>query len=986
MLKPLIACGLAIAILLPGRAAAQEQKGSIEGVVRDSSGAALPGVAVEARNLGVGGVQTGVTDGDGAYRFPSLAPGRYQLVAALQGFTTAESPEVRLELGQILRVDLALGVAGVSETVTVRNEAPLIDVKQNAAGAVVPREIIERIPKGRSFENLVTSAPGITDETMTRSRGIQIDGASGADNRFVVDGVDTTNILVGTSARSVAPDFVEEVQAKASGYNAEYRAAIGGVVSAVTRSGSNVWHGSAGFYTSTDKFEGTQRPTLRLNPLNNSLAEYITPRSDDFNSWDIVGDLGGPILRNRMWFYAGYNPTWTTTTRTVVFRSNGQQSTFERKPIDHTEYYNVTGQATPNLRIKGAGSNRRIRGGLVLPAIEADGSSLANPALFPSPTRLDEFNDLYSGSADWVIGPRTFANFTTSYLTYGQEQVGTFSDLPRHLFLTTNNGLADVPPALRQPSQYADNPASTRTVRNNQNRFNFNADFTRYGTWRGEHTLKAGVQFERQRDNVLSGAQAETIELFWDSSYATNDGRRVRGTYGYYNVTRLFTLGDIRADNLGFFVQDAWTLQRRLTLNLGLRTEREDVPSYRPENPGVHFSFGDKLAPRVGFAWDVKGTGALKVYGSWGVFYDLMKMTMGRVMFGADRWVNYYYTLDTVDWPSISCGYPPSGCPGTFIQSFDFRPVANNPSLDVVDPNLAPIRSQEFTLGSDREMSRTMSLGVRYAYKRIDKAIEAVCALVPEGELCGVNNPGFGEAQYPLGRDLPAQPVAERNYHGLEVRLRKRYADRWSADVSYLLSRLSGNWSGIASTDEAVSSLQPNSGRAFDLLYYSFDAQGRPSNGLLATDRPHQFKGQFTYDFPWGTMLGVNQLLQSGVPLSTVINQKNIGFFPYGRGDLGRTPVYAQTDFYLQQSFRIGGQEVRAGANVINLFNQDTATALFVRPYRDGFNLPDAQFFGGFDPAAVQRTTPGIRLDPRYQMASTFQGRRALRLDVKLTF
>ena len=122
-----------------------------------------------------------------------------------------------------------------------------------------------------------------------------------------------------------------------------------------------------------------------------------------------------------------------------------------------------------------------------------------------------------------------------------------------------------------------------------------------------------------------------------------------------------------------------------------------------------------------------------------------------------------------------------------------------------------------------------MSLGVRYAHKWIDYAIEAVCNFTPSGEEdCGVNNPGYGSelGTYPLGRNNPAQPPAVRDYDGIEVRLRKRLANRWSADVSYLYSYLRGNWSGIASSDEAVGSLQPNSGRSFNLLYYSYDTQG----------------------------------------------------------------------------------------------------------------------------------------------------------------
>jgi len=215
-------------------AAAQEQRGSIEGIVRDGSGAVLPGATIEARSPSMAGVQTTVTDDKGGYRFPALPPGRYEISATLQGFQPAKQSDVRLELGQVLKIDLALAV-GLSENIKVSAESPLIDVKQNTAGANVQSEIIERIPKGRDFAAVVTSAPGITSEA--RNRGIQIDGASGADNRFMIDGVDTTNLLNGTSGKTLPVDFVDTVQAKASGYAAEYRASLGGVISAISKSG-----------------------------------------------------------------------------------------------------------------------------------------------------------------------------------------------------------------------------------------------------------------------------------------------------------------------------------------------------------------------------------------------------------------------------------------------------------------------------------------------------------------------------------------------------------------------------------------------------------------------------------------------------------------------------------------------------------------------------------------------------------------------------
>src|SRR5262249_30177849 len=151
-----------------------------------------------------------------------------EVTAKLQGFNSAKSSNIRLELGQVLKVDLALAIGGVAENVQVTAESPLIDVKQNAAGTSIKSDVIDRVPKGRDYTSLVTVAPGIDNES--RNRGLQIDGASGADNRYFIDGVDQTDLRQGLSltingtGKAVANDFVQEVQVKASGYNAEYRA------------------------------------------------------------------------------------------------------------------------------------------------------------------------------------------------------------------------------------------------------------------------------------------------------------------------------------------------------------------------------------------------------------------------------------------------------------------------------------------------------------------------------------------------------------------------------------------------------------------------------------------------------------------------------------------------------------------------------------------------------------------------------------------
>ena len=236
---------LALLVLVAPIASAQETRGSIEGVVKDSSGAVLPGATVEAR-AATGGIVSAVSDTLGTYRFPSLTPGRYTVVANLTGFQPSKVEDVRLDLGQILKVNFALQIGGVSEAVQVTAESPLIDVKQNAASVSIQKDVIDLIPKGRDFTSAVTTAPGTNQES--RGGGLNIDGSSGSENRFIVDGQDTTNVRNGTSGSGILLDFVQEVQVKSSGYNAEFRAATGGVISAISRSGTNAFHGEIGSY------------------------------------------------------------------------------------------------------------------------------------------------------------------------------------------------------------------------------------------------------------------------------------------------------------------------------------------------------------------------------------------------------------------------------------------------------------------------------------------------------------------------------------------------------------------------------------------------------------------------------------------------------------------------------------------------------------------------------------------------------------------
>ncbi len=308
------------------------------------------------------------------------------------------------------------------------------------------------------------------------------------------------------------------------------------------------------------------------------------------------------------------------------------------------------------------------------------------------------------------------------------------------------------------------------------------------------------------------------------------------------------TLGEVNVNNLGLFFQDAWTVNNKLTLNLGIRTEREDVPSYRENLNGIEFSFADKLAPRAGFAYDVAGDGKWKIYGSWGVFYDTMKLELPRGAFGGDVWDEEYYTLDTLDWNLILATGADGLKPGRFLEVVDFRIPSNDPSCPecgAIDPDLKPFKQQEFVAGIDHEISPRVAVSARYVHKQVDRAIEDVGVIVPGvGEVFFIANPGEGTATTINADDCPTcpgLPEIRRDYDALELKLNKRFSDNWQFLGSYTFARLDGNYPGLASSDE-IARVSPNVTRLFDGLVMAFDQNGQPVYGGLNTERPHQIK------------------------------------------------------------------------------------------------------------------------------------------------
>jgi hypothetical protein len=1014
-----LAALVAVALFVALPVVAQEQRGAIQGVVKDAQGGALVGATVVAKMASAletraervygPGIDT-TTDATGTYRFPALTPGRYEVTATLSGFAPAKVQNIDLRLGQQLNINLTLSPGGLAETVQVVAESPLIAITQSARSTSIRDEAIEKMPKGRDFSSLVAQAPGANIET-AKLGGISIDGSSGGENRFIIDGAEVTDLRTGASrggtdagnaGKRFVTDFVDEVQVKSSGYTAEYGGATGGVINVLTKSGSNTFRGDAYMYYSGDVLDGGYRPSLRLKPTNSDQAEYVTYPEDSYNRYEPGFSLSGPISKDKVWFFVGYNPSFRPYERTAAF-NDGSVGTKKSSLTDHYVAANVTAQFNPQLRARASFnmSNRKQTGNLQSQSAPGDPTGPSNPAAnYDINTLLPNYST--GVTFDYTPSNKVFMSLRGSYYQSNLYNEGVY-DGTRYLFISSNVGQAGVPPQYQQITNYSNVPTNTSSTRDYEKRLNVQYDTTFFFTGAGQHQLKLGIQYDRIGNDVLSGETGNLIRLYWNRTYAGQ-----RGTYGYYRVRfngvlpdqGFITQGNIYENNFGLFIQDSWTISNRFTLNLGLRSETESVPSYTTgedvlKNP-IKFGFGDKLAPRAGFAWDVQGDGKTKVYGSWGIFYDIMKLELPRGSWGGDKWLENWYTLDTYQWDTLDVSGCPPACPGTQLAGpVDYRHPSAFEGEGGVDPNLKPMKLQEAVAGVERELAPTLSVSARYVHKQLDRAIEDVGVLDEQGnEVYTIANPGFGlRASFvPDGGTTPiTYPKAKRKYDSVEFALNKRMANRWSGRVSYLWSRLYGNYSGLSQSDENGRT-SPNVGRAFDYPLMAFDEAGQPVYGLLGTDRTHQFKAIGTYDFKFGTTVSAFFQALSGIPRTREVAWNPSSGYPIqylGRASDGRTPFLTQLDLYVQHEIKLGSKNrLILSANVINVLNQKTATNYFQTQNASGYvvDVPETTILyqgANFQQLIAQQ---GMLIDPRFLMDSGYQAPISARLGVRFSF
>ncbi|MGH9160891.1 MAG: TonB-dependent receptor domain-containing protein, partial [Vicinamibacteraceae bacterium] len=692
---------LLFALTLPIPLRAQETTGTISGIVVDWQGLGIPGATVTVS--GDRGAKEARTGADGRFRVPLLVPGTYTVQVRLLGLRTLERENVTVGLGETIDLSLEMEVGGLVETVEVGGAPPGIDNSTTTVGANIADELLRQVPVGRRLSDATYIAPGVSSGGGTGMANPSIAGGSGLENQYVVDGVNITNagygalgsysILHGSLGNGVPFDFVREIQVKTGGYDAEYGQSTGGVVNVITKSGSNQVRGSAFAYVRPSALEGGHE---RIESEVLAREESVNTTATRLN--DVGVELGGPLLRDRMFFFGAIDPQWETDTL-------------------------LAPEAAPLSELGEVDRSRR----LVAYAAKAT-AQIANGHR----AEVSFFGDPATGG----IGPQRrialLRDDTTGFseLSYGgHNQAFKYDGAPRANWLVEASFSRAANRIEETPSvdEWSITDRTGDVVRrsggiglyegNDGESLQYSVKSTHY---LANHEIRYGLLVEDiHYDNIIQrtgptftlpdGSQTVTgaqIDILPDPNLGQ-----------FYRVTRANTsnVRDTTQAYFNFFVQDTWRVGSRLTLRPGIRYEQQSLVGNVAE-----FDWKDNWAPRLGGTFDALGDGRSKLYASWGRFFAKIPNDLAARALSVDAGVTLADYYDAALTEPIPNGVPV----GVEGETEHFQPAGLEPSD--FDPDAKSTYLDEALIGFEFEAAPGLTLDIRYIHRSFGRILEDV--------------------------------------------------------------------------------------------------------------------------------------------------------------------------------------------------------------------------------------------------------------------
>jgi hypothetical protein len=926
-----LACCLLIGLvaLAAVQVQAQELRGRITGVVHDNSGSVVPGVTVTATGPALIQPQTTTTGADGSYRFPALPSGVYTLSYELNGFRTVKREGIRVSLNTTLSVDQTLEVASLQEALTITGESPTVDVKTTSIGTAFTKELLTDIPNARDVWAAMAQAPGFQMQAYdvggshTGTQTGYMTYGLGDQNKTLVEGI---NVTESTNANAGYFDFgsFEEFQLGGAGNMGE-QSGPGALLNLTVKSGGDKFGGEVYFDFENDKTIGDNVPSGFKAP-GGRVGQFAAPTivvpgsgarvglltgNPITKQYDLNIGVGGPIIKKKLWFFASY-------------RDNNQYKTILGLPGEsaQSKLENWTGKLTyqVNPRHKFVGFfNQRTKLqplrdlSLVRPVESAHWQASKNrPYKFEWEGVLSD--RLYANLqvSNWgnyfPLYPTQTASQDTTGVPIGRVDLATGQQSGAHSYY--HNRITEKPQLSGNLSYFKDN-------------------------WAGSHSFKFGFEAYRER---------RTFERFQPGNVWYRDRNGIPEDVLIYNTPNA-AIDDSKA--LSLFLQDGWSLNRRLTLNLGVRYDRYELgwpeqnltpaqAAFFPpvSTPSTTVAKLGSASPRVGFAWDITGRGR----------------TVAKAFFG-----RYYYNTST----DIGTLQNPISAGG---RRYQFTDRNGNKVLDgadelgrqlatfggggavTIDPNLKHAYGQEISTHIEHEIARNISARGSYVYKgtrngwaQVD--VERVNAYTIPFTFLDVgpdNAPNTADDRTLQLLDRPASagtrilftnpgniagvPAFEGDYHTVEFALNRRMKNKWM-----LLTSFEHTWSNDFRTNSSSTSAL-SAVRTGGPTYL-----WRPNQRRFGKEKSTfwNYKLLGRYELPWQLAVAASFKYQSGFNYARTIAVPLPGA---GNETINADPVFDQRapnvpilDVRAEKAFSLGGsRKIALMVDVFNALNADT--------------------------------------------------------------
>ncbi len=872
---------MALLIALP---VAAQQYGSVAGQVIDNQKLPLPGVNVTLAGPSMQGTRTAVTDNQGRYRFVPVPAGKgYNLKFELQGFNSLEMTELGVSLGKETAVDAEMGIAKYAEAVTVTGDKVVIDTSKSTVETNVEFKLADTLSTNRHFNTIWYMTPGVPVAGVGSGQGQNnpsVHGSGGDTNAVLIDGVDTTDPRTNTWGTQINWDTIQEAQVQTGGYQAEFGRAAGGIMNLVTKSGGNEFHGSIRVLDRDSSWSA--KPGIESERNGYKKVGGVTEKEIRPNA-----TFGGPIFRDKLWFYVGYERR--DRDRDYSYYANyddliaGTLSPIKSSYSGH--------ESSAKLTLQPDASNSIVAYYNEDP-INISNLSAINGQYTSTSAQQFQFQGGNNYSAQWY-GVLTPAVFMEAKYQYHHQELNVGPQ---------GSGFGVDPTFYDRTFGYTTGAASYnyQSARNRTGMLLSTSYFLDLAE--SSHTFKAGVEYLDVKPNA--GRVYNTVGNYqWTTNTTTGVLTPARR---YIYLDQLQSVRD--EDNyMAIFLQDAWRIGR-LTVNLGVRSESW-VGKTSDGTKVVNMGFGDQIAPRLGFAYDLKGD---SIHGSVSRFYtmptDYISAYMSANPSRQQRW----------NWKG-GAGCPTSASDPNWWQApdscwtlqYDLPIYAGGYELGTVKP----IYVDEATLGYDHAISNQFAVGANFIWRQQKRTIDAIDPLAT-----GV----YTWTNWPQTVTLPDGTVLKSNgkfteYQALELSVSKRLGpDGFQFMASYTHLFKAKGWPGSGGTTSSNTYSQ----------FWGNCTDPDSCNPLWYgdTQSPDWFKVFGSWTAPWRTVFGLSAWWTTG-NLYTRYVAGDYSYVPLEEAGASRVGNNWEADVHIEHPVKLGPVNVALYGDIYNVFNNQQPIA-----------------------------------------------------------